>query len=371
MIKDLTIKNFKTHRDLEMKDLANVNILLGKNNSGKTAVLEALLLLYYSSNRMFARHALNYLNNWRGYINGADSGEKWNSLFYNLDISKEIYIETKEDEKQNNTENNIRSLSIKPIITGKRPDSLSAIGTIDSSDLSGRTEGLLWTLTYPNGNSIKYQVDDSENETEQQITDDVRNLLISTSKNIPTTFIPARAIIDIRREAKGFSKLEVENRADKIDELLKILRNFEPNLKRLFVAVPHDIRIYGDVGLTRPMPLSLMGDGMLHAFSIALSMVNNQNGLVLIDEIENGLHYSVLTDVWRMILQTSHDLNVQVFATTHSDECIKAAYEAVDSLGYDDSLKLYRFDKTQDKTRVVDYTAKELYSAITSNQEVR
>jgi len=69
-----------------------------------------------------------------------------------------------------------------------------------------------------------------------------------------------------------------------------------------------------------------------------------------------------------MIFQTSKKLNVQVFATTHSDECLKAAYEAAESLKCDDCLKLYRFDKIEDGTRVEDYTADELFYAITSNQ---
>ena len=372
MIKDLTIKNFKTHRDLEMKDLANVNILLGKNNSGKTAVLEALFLLYHSLNRTDTHVTLDLLNYMRGYINGADSGEKWNSLFYNWDFSKEIYIEAKEDVEQNNTEkDNIRSLSIKPIITGKRPDSFSAIGVMD---LSGITKGLSWTITYPSGNSVKYQIEDLDTMTEQQKIEDNENLLASFKEAIivRTDFISARGLTNIRREAERFSRLEVENRVDKINELLKILRNFEPNLKRLFIgATKNGTTIYGDIGLDRPIPLPLMGDGMLHAFSIALSMVNSQNGLVLIDEIENGLHYSVLTEVWRMILQTSHDLIVQVFATTHSDECLKAAYEAVDSLEYYDNLKLFRFDRTEDETKVVDYSTKQLLYAIASEQEVR
>jgi AAA15 family ATPase/GTPase len=163
--------------------------------------------------------------------------------------------------------------------------------------------------------------------------------------------------------------LEIENRHN---EVVNILRILEPNLKRLFVGITERRKIiYGDIGIDHPIPLPLMGDGMLHALSIALAMVNNQNGLVLIDEIENGLHYSVLTDIWKMIFQTSLKLNVQVFVATHSDECIKAAYEAVESLECYDSLKLYRFDRIKDGTRVEDYTANELYSAITSNQEVR
>jgi len=367
MIQNLTIKNFKVHKHVEMNGLTNVNILLGKNNSGKTAVLEALLLLTIPYSAVNTSSSLNRLNNLRGYITGGDSGEKWDSLFYNWDFSQEICIEAKETNIEpipaSDTKDEIRrTMSIKPIILGKR-NSPSGIGVIEASDYVGIIQGLTFTFTLPDGRSEQYLINDSTPETEQYISS---NDLI---KEGTVVFIPARSITDSEKDAIRFSQLEIENRHN---EVVNILRILEPNLKRLFVGITERRKIiYGDIGIDHSIPLPLMGDGMLHALSIALVMVNNQNGLVLIDEIENGLHYSVLTDIWKMIFQTSLKLNVQVFVATHSDECIKAAYEAVESLECYDSLKLYRFDRIKDGTRVEDYTANELYSAITSNQEVR
>jgi AAA15 family ATPase/GTPase len=63
-------------------------------------------------------------------------------------------------------------------------------------------------------------------------------------------------------------------------------------------------------------------------FGIALSLVNCEDGMLFIDEIESGLHYSVLPDVWKLIFKTAKDLNVQVFATTHSKDCIEAFTQA-------------------------------------------
>ena len=72
------------------------------------------------------------------------------------------------------------------------------------------------------------------------------------------------------------------------------------------------------------MPLRSLGDGMVRVLGIALALVNVINGILLIDEIENGLHYLVQPDLWRLIFQTARQLNVQVFATTHSWDCIQA-----------------------------------------------
>ncbi len=61
---------------------------------------------------------------------------------------------------------------------------------------------------------------------------------------------------------------------------------------------------------------------------VALALVNASDGVLLIDEIESGLHYTVQADMWRLIFRVAHRLNVQVFATTHSWDCIEAFQKA-------------------------------------------
>jgi len=75
-----------------------------------------------------------------------------------------------------------------------------------------------------------------------------------------------------------------------------------------------------------PIPLKRLGDGMNRLFGIGLAMAVAKNGLVLIDEVENGIHWSVLPEVWKLIVRVAKRLNVQVFATTHSNDCLKAFY---------------------------------------------
>lgn len=53
-------------------------------------------------------------------------------------------------------------------------------------------------------------------------------------------------------------------------------------------------------------------------------MVNCENGYLLIDEFENGLHYSVQEKLWEVIFYLAERLNIQVFATTHSLDCVDA-----------------------------------------------
>ena len=90
----------------------------------------------------------------------------------------------------------------------------------------------------------------------------------------------------------------------------------------------------------------------------------------MIDEIENGLHYSVLGDVWRVIDQTAKAFNTQIFATTHSRECIVAAHEAFES-DDDYDFRLHRLDQINGTIRAVTYPQGTLEAAIETNLEVR
>lgn len=77
-----------------------------------------------------------------------------------------------------------------------------------------------------------------------------------------------------------------------------------------------------------PVSLRTFGDGVNRLFGVVLSLCNARNGILLVDEIENGLHYSVQAEIWRMIFRLSRDLNVQVFATSHSWDCVNSFQSA-------------------------------------------
>lgn len=79
---------------------------------------------------------------------------------------------------------------------------------------------------------------------------------------------------------------------------------------------------------SHPVPISSLGDGMRHIFTTALALVSAKNGILLLDEIENGIHCSVQLKMWELILSTARRLNVQVFSTTHSWDCIEAFQQA-------------------------------------------
>lgn len=384
MIRSLRIQNFRSHREVHLKNLSRINLLTGMNNTGKSVALEAIFLLSLSAYPQIAIHQLNRL---RGYTIGsnADLPEAWESLFYQWDQSKEIILEAEEDANGITTNGKERSkpkrvVSIRPlgVMDGDEGSETDlniatkifddAKGVIAGAELvqrsTQRIRGLLVRTVKPNGQVIEQKItgDPSESARTQRLSS-------AREKEEPVTLIPARGAASLEQEAQRYSRLQVERRQG---EVLALLRIIDPRLKDLVViAQERGSTIYGDLGAKQLMPLSLMGDGMIRALSIALSMVNSRNGVVLIDEVENGLHYSVLVQLWQLIAQMARQLNVQVFAATHSDECIRAVNEAVQTLGYTPDLQLYRFDLTPEGTRVVDYNTHELTAAIETEQEVR
>lgn len=80
--------------------------------------------------------------------------------------------------------------------------------------------------------------------------------------------------------------------------------------------------------LSRPVPLRSFGDGLNRLFGIILSLVNARGGFLLVDEFENGLHYSVQLDAWRTIFRLAQTLDIQVFATSHSWDTVESFQRA-------------------------------------------
>ena len=126
------------------------------------------------------------------------------------------------------------------------------------------------------------------------------------------------------------------------------------------------------MGATNPkLPANLMGGGIMKLLNTALAMLNMQDGFVLLDEIENGLDYSSQRKLWDAIFSWAQRLNVQVFASTHSMECIKAFSDCAEAGLFGMEAKRFRIERTGDKFRTVEYTRELLAESLDSSWEVR
>lgn len=362
MIKSLQLENFRSYSKLELQDLGRVNLIFGKNNSGKTAILEALLLAALPSQ---VGNVARRLNESRSDPMGGSNRsleDLFGGLFHNWNYENTIKIYWIRTEENQNLLGWSRQLSIFTNL-----GSQSLLPFIDSTDAV----------------SLNFQIESVEMEVSTEAKDFGYSFffedLTSPSRigrdkatrgtDVSIVYLVARGIRDMNGEAQRFSILQVDNKHQEVENALRII---EPRLKKLVViAQERGSSLYGDLGVGRLIPLWQMGDGMLRILSIALSLSQSQNGIVLIDEVENGLHFSVQEDVWRLIFRTARRLNVQVFVTTHSDECLAAATRAAYAEDAFEELRGIRIDRHESEVSAAIYEGKDLGFALTNGFEVR
>ena len=157
--------------------------------------------------------------------------------------------------------------------------------------------------------------------------------------------------------------------AGREEELLPSLQALDPRIRRLELLYPaNKPMLYVDIG--QLVPLLYMGEGLGYVLSWQLAVMTAKDGTVLIDEFENGLHYSAQVDAWKAVGAAARQSNVQVFATTHSWECVKAARRAFAESDEDD-FRLHRLERRDGEVVALTYDQEQLDTAIEFNFEVR
>ena len=372
MYKSFEIHNFKCFRELKLDKLARINLIAGVNNVGKTALLEALFLYSGAPNLELALK----LNSLRGIgISNLSDESPLISLF--RDYASSVIELSGED-----TLTGYSSVRINPLTHVMVQDALSLQDMVQEN-LSGKDVKKLDNIRQEKPLSSSPQINRGlQLEYKKGEESTIYRMIIDNNKNIHldplplsppfvTFFYGSRVIIDPQQQAELYGNLQISG---KEDDVLKVLKIIEPRLKRIVsIATAGSSMLYGDVGLANLIPLPLMGDGMLHLTNFVLQIANAQNGVVLIDEIENGLHYSVMTNVWKAIASAAKEYNTQVFATTHSWECIRYAHEAFSSeKTYDEDFRLHRLDRQDDgEITVVTYDQESLGASLEFGMEVR
>lgn len=184
---------------------------------------------------------------------------------------------------------------------------------------------------------------------------------------VPTVFVPARSIAGPAHVAQQFSSL-LKTKQDR--DAMEALRIIEPAVQRIEVlSEPSGPSIYLDIGLEALVPLAVCGEGMVRLFSIILELVASRNGVLLIDEIDNGLHYSVMPKLWELLGMLVEKHQVQVFGTTHNDDMMRSALEAF--AGKEGMLGLFRIDNRGDHHVMVSYSEEAMEAVLNVPFEVR
>lgn len=356
MISNLTIDGFKGFEHLELPRLTRVTLLGGRNNVGKTSVLEAMFMFFDRLNpQMILRQFA-----WRGVsVISMEPESMWAPVFNNYDLYKPIVISAviKGSEERMTVKFNpnyvasaipaatsgAKGLQIR---TDQKPVPSYALDIIyDSKEMKNQTAHLLMGV-----GGIGIQVENARMKQRQAV------------------FIGSRVPVNPSEDAERFGQLDIIGKQDKI---LNFLRLIEPNLKSLSsISMGDTSLVHGDVGLARKIPVSYMGDGVSRLLTIILAIATSKSGIVVIDECENGIHYSVMPKIWEGIARAAREFDCQVIATTHSDECLKSAYNGL-SGELEKDLSYVRLDKLDNKTVAKTFDYEMLKVAVETNMEVR
>ncbi len=165
------------------------------------------------------------------------------------------------------------------------------------------------------------------------------------------------------------------------DLVIRALKTIEPTIERI-ATTSKESRYYrgyrgerGGIvvkcaGVDQRIPIGSLGDGIWRILGLALALVHAENGVLLVDEIDTGLHFTVMSDMWKLVSETAKRLQVQVFATTHSRDAVDslAAISRPD-VGEDSDVTIQRLER--DEQRAVAYTEQEIVVAAERGTEVR
>ena len=356
MIKSIKIQNYKLFKSFSLKKLSPMVLISGKNNCGKTSVLESVFMsLDCGAPDMFLKHL-----GWRGlntFYNNAES--LFAPSFYNFNLNEAITFEY----FINSSKKKLSYKFLKP-----SPSQSIVVSEPNKIELKKKLDNTF------GGVEISYGAEGSNSPKKALLTLEVNrfnitpNSLLKYNENMMAAFLASTKLTSPDEDSSRYGELE---RLKNTQEILKRLQILDPNLQSLSV-IPMGGKpiIYGDSGMKIQIPLSLMGQGIVRLSSILLAISEVKKGIVLIDELENGFHHSVLPLIWKAITSYAKFNETQIIATTHSRELIEGAIEGISEELRSD-FKYIRIEREKDKFKTKDYTFEDLKVSLGAELEIR
>ena len=348
MFHNIEINRLRGIKYSKIEGLKQINLFFGKNNCGKSSLLDAFFLISGISNPKLPLN-VNIIRNYRRL---ESSDMKLD--FYSLDMSSPIVIKAENGETRELQISVVESSSSKVNLLGED-------NNVVSTDLDNKY-GLV----------LKYKVDEQAYESSIIMSHSSNNSLEQRIK-MPAHYkekLTCRYLnpkFDFSTSIDGLVDV-IKNKDEAF--IVNALRLIEPNIKD-FVLSQNEVLV--DIGLNKRIPINMMGDGARKILSILTSIYECKNGIVLIDELSNGFHYSVMKGVWRSIVSVAKKNNVQIFATTHDLDSIKGLRDATMSgEKYDDFIVCFKLQRTADnELKSYTYSLDSVDYSLTQEIEIR
>ncbi|MBC1216197.1 AAA family ATPase [Trichormus variabilis ARAD] len=375
MLKSIRIENFRGFHSFELQQLGRVNLLVGKNNTGKTSILEAIQLLC--------------------------SRNKVDLLAQKMTSRSEFCF----DEKSNNSlELDVRHLFYGHEIQLETRFAITATHDNSSEELVVSIKA--HNIHIPEGSRVldAYQNDEFIKALLER--DSFLEISWNGTEKEPLILLPLSSKgglpIDYVRRFRGDNKnsaskvqfvtssfLETERMIELFDQIVltpeeklveQALNIIDSKIKR--IAPMGSIKFRGSLDgsrggffvllsdINQRVPIGSMGDGVWRMLGLALATVCAKDGYLFVDEIDTGLHFTAMSDMWRMIWETAKRLNVQVFATTHNSDCWMSLASIVQQEdAAEDGIRIHRIEKGKEKSVV--FTEPQIVIAAEREIEVR
>ncbi|MCI0535815.1 MAG: AAA family ATPase [Verrucomicrobiales bacterium] len=340
MIKELEIQNFRGFGRLKLENLGRINLLLGGNDTGKTSILEALVLLL-GDGRAVQTLSTTFRSNQSGIHpqQSPDDYENfWLWLFREKDPKNQIAISCKTDIGDS------VKLTSKSQVTGSPGTQQRLL----DREYSKRREQV---VSLQNGQAVL-------------------SAALSSPHGSSVSCLSVRPTSPVE-DAERYNLVALNPDGErKVEEVMRVI---EPRLRRLrYAKLPGTSSplVFADLGLARALPSTQMGQAFNRVLHIYCEILSQQANLLLVDEIENGVFTESMPDIWRGLLAICATEDVQIFATTHSRECVMAALRAAEEREKDE-LMVFRLQRVHDEVEAIRLEAKHLELAAELGLEVR
>jgi energy-coupling factor transporter ATP-binding protein EcfA2 len=357
MIRSLKAENFRCFEEISLPDLRRINVLVGKNATGKSALLEVVRLALGGTPAVL--WAMNQIRGFIPAITQPPSREQfeaiWSPYFFDFNSNSPIYTECQD--------NNGRKATLKVSY-----DPQKSVTTVPQSQPPGAQPIPISTIV-----PMAFErVDFSGRSSTLYASVNVQGAYIfdpGPELGVVTEFFPSFFANPQQQAAQWFSQLSVQKREKGIVDAVR--EEFEPALENLMVLAPGPApAIFASVKyLKEKLPLSLMSAGINRFVTLLAAILIRGKGVLLIDEVENGLFYKTLPSLWKYLLKFAVENDTQLFVSTHSLECVRAMIPAMQ--GMEEEFSLLRSERTNGSSTVAQIQGKFLEAAIEQGVEVR
>lgn len=345
-LSSLKVKTFRGIKDLEVKDLGDINILVGANNCGKTSLLEAIMLLSRPDDftHVVSIARLREVN--RNFPNlSASFFDSFLYLFNKLNDELLISVSA-----------SINNMDVICNIKGRIEKVLIDLNEeIKNNPLINRRarEGSI-----SDGEEIDSFVGEIQINNIGQLSFETNYIPISFHKyeriirmNKKPSFLNMTFVSTIDHIVKNTFRHVINNGKLK-NKVVEVLKLFDSDITDLRLIQDDDGRVSQVIAnsLLNYMPLSTYGDGIKKVIALANGIAEAQNGVLLVDEIETSIHASALDKVFLWLIKACKEFNVQLFLTTHSLETVDALLDSASSFKDEDLIRVITLVKKDHQT---------------------